>query len=76
MADRLDEATVARRALIGRDRVLVVDGEDRIRRRKVTILRREKGRMLLSGGLEDGDRVCLTRLDPVVEGMRVRVEGE
>ncbi len=41
----------------------------------VTVVRQEENRVLVSSGLQPGDRVILTALDVVVEGMSVRVEG-
>ena len=52
--------------------VLVVDDEDRLRMRPVTVLRREKDEVLVSGGLEPGERVAITPLDAPVDGMSVR----
>ncbi len=56
--------------------VLVVDGEDRLHRRRVEVLRAGEKGAILRAGLRKGERVCLTAVDPVVEGMAVRVMGE
>jgi RND family efflux transporter MFP subunit len=71
-----DVFVLPRSALYGRDQVVVVDPEDRLRRRTVRNLRREGERVLVTEGLEDGERICLTRVEPLVEGMRVRIEAE
>ena len=50
---------------------LVVD--NRIERRKVTVLRREKQAAVITDGLSNGDQIILTRLDLMVDGMSVSV---
>ncbi len=69
-------ALIPRGALRGRNQVLVVDGEDRIRWRQVEIIRKEGTRVLLASGLEAGERVCLTDLEVAIEGMKVRIEAK
>ncbi|MFP4351888.1 MAG: efflux RND transporter periplasmic adaptor subunit [Puniceicoccaceae bacterium] len=59
-------------ALVGEDRVRVIDAEDRLRERRLTILQRNGSDMVVGGGLSDGDRVCLTPLEIFVPGMEVR----
>jgi RND family efflux transporter MFP subunit len=61
-----------RAALRGDDRVLVVDGESRLRFRSVDVLRRSGERVVIRAGLEPGERVCVSQLDTFVEGMLVR----
>jgi RND family efflux transporter MFP subunit len=65
-----------RPALRDGGRVLVVDGEDRLRWRPVEVVRVEGERAVLDGGLEPGERVCVSPFDVVVEGMRVRTVEE
>lgn len=55
-----------------RYQVLVVEGDDRLRIRPVSVLRLAEDRALLDGGLEDGDRIITSSLEVVVDGMRVR----
>ncbi len=61
-------------AVRGRNTVLVVDGEDRLRVRKVEILRRTPRGFVVSRGIRPGERICLTDVRPAVEGMRVKPE--
>jgi RND family efflux transporter MFP subunit len=63
-------------ALRGSDRVWLVDSEDRLRFRTVEVLRRIGEEVVLRSGLAAGDRVCVSPLDPAVDGMQVRVEVE
>jgi RND family efflux transporter MFP subunit len=67
--------TLPRAALRGLDQVLVVDAEDRLRFREVSVARRDRERVIVAGGLEPGERVLLSPLEAVTDGMRVRVAG-
>jgi len=58
------------------NRVLVVDEENRLRFREVEILRLENERVLISSGLRAGERVCLSPIQAVVDGMAVQVIQE
>jgi hypothetical protein len=60
-----------RRALRDQDSVLIVDSQNRIQIRKVELARVDRDLITITGGLEKGERVCLTPLDFVVEGMEV-----
>jgi len=75
---RLAEGVVVlpRSVMRGADRVLVVDGEDRLRFREVGVLKTDRERVVIDSGLEAGDLVCVSHLEAVTDGMRVRkVEG-
>lgn len=63
---------VPRSALRGDRELLVVDADDRLRRRPVEVLRVEGDDALLRASFELGDRVCVSPLQAAVEGMRVR----
>ena len=69
-----DNVVVVPRSVI-RDgnQVLVVDGDDRLRFRSVSIARIYGDDAYIDGGLEQGERVCLTVLQAVIDGMRVEV---
>ena len=68
-------ARLPRVALRGEDTVLVVDEESRVRIRKVEVLRRERDSVLVGEGLADGERIAITPLEIVTDGMRVEVAG-
>ena len=53
--------------------MVVADDEDRLRIRRVEILRYERDRVLVTGGLRSGERVCVPPPSVTVEGMAVRV---
>jgi RND family efflux transporter MFP subunit len=61
-----------RSAIRDDNQLLVVDQEDRLRFRKVKILRVEYDDVLVSGGLVAGERVCISPLQVVVDGMKVK----
>ncbi len=66
-------AVLPRAALRDDDRVIVIDAEDRLRFRDVEILRATQNEVVITSGLEDGDRVCLSMLAAVTDGMQVRI---
>lgn len=64
---------VPRVAMRGPDSVLVVGPDSRLGFRKVHVLRFERQRVIIDKGLQDGDTLCVSPLDAVVDGMPVRV---
>jgi RND family efflux transporter MFP subunit len=65
-----------RAALRGGNDVLVVDADDRLRRRPVEVVRIEHDGVVIGGGLRPGERVCVSPLETFVEGMKVRTVAE
>lgn len=59
-------------ALRGEDEVLVVDGDHRLRFRRVEVLRRTARDVLIRSGLVEGERVCVSVLDAISDGMKVK----
>ncbi len=55
------------------NRVLIVDAENRLRFRDVEILRLENERVLIQSGLRAGERICMSPIQAVVDGMLVQV---
>ena len=51
----------------------MVDSDDRLRFRKVDVLRLARDEVFLRGGLEAGERVCISPLESAIDGMQVRV---
>jgi len=60
-----------RSALRNSGEVLIVDADDKIRFRAVDQLRLYQDNVLIEGGLEVGDRVCLSPLQTAIDGMTV-----
>jgi len=55
------------------DRVMVVDHENRLHFREVSVLRAEEDRVLVRSGLQTGERVVVSALETAVNGMQVEV---
>jgi RND family efflux transporter MFP subunit len=54
------------------NQLLIVDQDNRLRFREVSILRLEHDEVLIDSGLRDGERVCLSPMQTVVDGMHVQ----
>ncbi len=67
---------VPRSALRGQDQVLVIDEDTRLRFRNVNKLRTQGKEIVIRSGLKTGDRVCISPLDVVVDGMKIRIADE
>lgn len=68
-----DVVVLPRSALRGDREVLVVDADDHLHVRQVVLVGRERDEIVVSTGLRAGERICITPLDVVTDGMRVRV---
>lgn len=60
-------------ALNGRDRVLIVDDDGRMRYRQVEVMRSTSEYVLVRSGLAEGERVSISALDAVIDGMAVQI---
>jgi len=69
-----DVFALPRNAIREMDTVWVVDSESRLEFREVNILKPETSRVIIDEGLLDGELICISTLDAVVEGMEVRTE--
>lgn len=63
--------SLPRSAMRNDNRVLIVDGDNKLRFRKVKPLRLYKDNVLIQSGLQQGDRVCLTTIQTAIDGMPV-----
>jgi RND family efflux transporter MFP subunit len=70
-----DMVIMPRAALRGRSSVFVVDQENRLRSRAVEVLRIADDQVFIGGGLNPGERVCISPLDGALDGMLVRVQA-
>ncbi len=64
-------AVLPRAALRDGDRVLVA-ADGRLSYRRIDVVRRLPDEVVVGGGLEAGELVCVSNLETVVDGMRVR----
>ena len=62
---------IPRAALRGKNRVLVITG-NRLYYRTIDILRADAEKVVVRSGLKSGEQLCVSPIDTVVEGMRVR----
>ena len=67
-----DVVVLPRTAMRGRDQVLIVDDESRVRFRTIEILRADHGQVIVQHGLIGGEKIIVSSLDAVVDGMNVR----
>jgi RND family efflux transporter MFP subunit len=63
---------VPRYAMRNDSRILVVDRDNRLHTRDVEILRIDRDDVIVQGPLSPGERICISPLQVVVEGMSVR----
>jgi RND family efflux transporter MFP subunit len=73
LGETVENAAVLPRSVLRSDgRVLIVDDESRLRFREVEVLQTREDQVIIGKGLESGERVCLSPLAVVTDGMRVR----
>jgi len=70
---RVDDLIALPRSVVrNNNQVLVVDAENKMYYRDIEIFRLEENRVLISGGLLPGERICTSPIQAVVEGMTVQ----
>ncbi|MCB1644370.1 MAG: efflux RND transporter periplasmic adaptor subunit [Pseudomonadales bacterium] len=62
-----------RAALRNQNQVLVVDADNRLRYREVELLRFDKDEVYIQAGLKPGEKVNLSPIQTVIDGMRVKL---
>ena len=62
---------IHRSAVRNDQRILIVDGENRLRERQVEIIRIDQEEVLIRTQLAEGERICTSPLQVAVEGMQV-----
>jgi RND family efflux transporter MFP subunit len=67
-----DVFVLPRAAIRGSDTVYIVDREGKLHFRQVAVYKRERESVIIRSGLEAGERVCISPLETVVDGMEVR----
>jgi multidrug efflux pump subunit AcrA (membrane-fusion protein) len=68
---RPQQLVVPRSALHG-DELYVVDGEDRLHKRKVEVGSKNPEYMTIKKGIDSGERIVVSDLVPAIEGMLIR----
>ena len=67
-----DIISLPRSVIRNNNQVLVVDAENKMYFRDVEIFRLEEKQVLISGGLLPGERICISPIQAVVDGMVVQ----
>jgi len=67
-----DVVVLPRAALRNQSQVLVVDDDNRLRYRDIALLRFDRDQVYISGGLAAGERINLSPIQTVIDGMRVK----
>ena len=67
---------IPREALKPGDKVYVISPDHKLKITPVSVTYVDVETAYIRGGLEDGDRICLSPLNIVVDGMEVRIEEE
>ena len=68
--------SLPRSAVRDGNQVWVVDSDSRLVFRDINILKAETDRLIIDEGIQEGDLICVSTLDAVVEGMEVAVAEE
>lgn len=71
-----DAITVAREHLREDNTVWVMDRDDKLEIRQVNVLWRGKTEVIVSAGLQHGERIVTSKLSAPVDGMRLRTRDE
>ncbi|MEM7017742.1 MAG: efflux RND transporter periplasmic adaptor subunit [Pseudomonadota bacterium] len=66
-----DVIVLPRSAMQSGNQVLIVDYDNKLHFRELEILRTEREKVLVKGGLKLGERICLSPLQTPIEGMKV-----
>ena len=67
-----DVIALPRSVIRNNNQVLVVDAENKMYFREVKIFRLEEQQVLISGGILPGERICISPIQAVVDGMAVQ----
>lgn len=71
-----DVYRLPRSALRNEDQVLVVDADNRLRQRRVEVLRTDFASVYVAAGIAVGERVCVSPVDTFVDGLLVEAVEE
>lgn len=71
-----DVIVVPRYAMREDSKILIVDAQSRLRTKRVEVLRIDRDEVLVQGPLAEGERICVSPIQVVVEGMVVRAVEE
>jgi RND family efflux transporter MFP subunit len=67
---------VPRKALRPDNQILIVDSKGKIDIREVEVLKENIETVILTNGIKNGENICVTPLEYVIDGMKVLIEGQ
>jgi RND family efflux transporter MFP subunit len=67
---------VPRKALRPDNQILIVDSKGKIDIREVQVLKENIETVILTNGIKNGENICVTPLEYVIDGMKVLIEGQ
>ncbi|OQY27510.1 MAG: hypothetical protein B6244_10375 [Candidatus Cloacimonetes bacterium 4572_55] len=67
-----DVVILPRGAVRNRNEILVIDEENKLRIRQIEIVSTQGDEVIIKKGVSNGERICLSQLEVVVDGMPVR----
>jgi membrane fusion protein, multidrug efflux system len=73
--ERFDLVSLPKTALFGGNQVYSVDGAGQLKQHKVELLRNDNKRIIVSKGINDGDRIMIGGVDLPVAGMKVKINA-
>ena len=65
-----------RKAFYGKDRILIVNPGNTVALRRVKVIRTEHDEVVIGDGLEQGERVAVSPVPNVIDGMAVKVNNQ
>ncbi len=71
-----DLVTLPRSLMRAGNRIWIIDDQNRLRNRKVDVLRTDGPQIYVTAGLEAGERVCASSIVGAIPGTEVRVSGQ
>lgn len=71
-----DVFVLPRQAVRGANTVHLIDADNRLQRRELDIIWRDKKQLIASGPLQPGERLSLTALPFAADGIKVQIAGE
>ena len=65
-----------RKTLRSGNRLYIINDEDRVEIRTVDVFKKNESTVIITGGLESGDRISLTNLEYAIDGMQVTIQSD
>ncbi|MDC0156243.1 efflux RND transporter periplasmic adaptor subunit [Verrucomicrobia bacterium] len=76
LGEQVEVYVVPDSAFRSQDTILVIDPENGLRTRRVKTLHHRGKEVWITHGLKNGDRVCVTPVEIITEGMKVRIADQ